>query len=500
MLFIEDNVSPAWAVYQVDYEEGKVVPGPVYLARPSRSQAAPQQQWFGTAPACSTDKTDCTSRGMTVVRYDKSGGGTSCSGGKKVLCEFPTPGYMWIGVAPECNGVIADCAANNMAFVLKHSAGGGKSCLTGTKVLCKPNPPVIATCANDKATQFNVVAWNIFSRPFFLSHDGQFERQAYIPDFVAGMADGCVDAIIFTEAFIMERDFLYRLNVAGFKHHTAHWVTGDMNLIDGKQTNGGCFIASKWPIHRSEYLDYSDYALGGPDAAVRKGVGYAKITKSHGGHSKTYHVAGTHMQASWNSSNYGVRVAGITEWEKLRMRGAQEASRFLSALPIPPNEPLIIGGDINSDKYARPDETKKLMKEMMDAVEPKAVPGSPLYSGDPFHNPLVGIDGEAKEEGCRDTLSDNLMMNSTWAGYCSCCDNHMYDYVLYSQKYAIPTTSSSEIVRAQAPQSFLSCMRSTVRLYPSHVDATGDLCRTTWTLKDLSDHYPIIGRFDYSPI
>ena len=72
--------------------------------------------------------------------------------------------------------------------------------------------------------------------------------------------------------------------------------------------------------------------------------------------------------------------------------------------------------------------------------------------------------------------------------YCSCCDNHMYDYVLYSQKYAIPTTSSSEIVRAQAPQSFPSCMRSTVRLYPSHVDATGDLCQTTWTLKDLSDH------------
>ena len=116
MLFIEDNVSPAWAVYQVDYEEEKVVPGPVYLARPSRSQAAPQQQWFGTAPACSTDKTDCTSRGMTVVRYDKSGGGKSCSGGKKVLCEFPTPGCMWIGAAPECNGVIPDCAANNMAL------------------------------------------------------------------------------------------------------------------------------------------------------------------------------------------------------------------------------------------------------------------------------------------------------------------------------------------------------------------------------------------------
>ena len=148
MLFIEDNVSPAWAVYQVDYEEGKVVPGPVYLARPSRSQAAPQQQWFGTAPACSTDKTDCTSRGMTVVRYDKSGGGKSCSGGKKVLCEFPTPGgYMWIGVAPECNGVIADCAANNMAFVLKHSAGGGKSCLTGTKA-CRVTRASLPTSAN----------------------------------------------------------------------------------------------------------------------------------------------------------------------------------------------------------------------------------------------------------------------------------------------------------------------------------------------------------------
>ena len=238
-------------------------------------------------------------------------------------------------------------------------------------------------------------------------------RQAYIPDFVAGMADGCVDTIIFVEAFIMKPDFLMKLNIAGYKYHTAHWVTGedgDMKLFEGKLTNGGCFIASKWPIHRSEYLDYSDDALGGQDAVARKGVGYAKITKSHGGHSKTYHVAGTHMQASWE------KLEHITEWEKLRMRGAQEASRFLRALPIPPNEPLIIGGDLNSDKYARPDETKKLMKEIMDAVEPKAVPGSPLYSYDPFHNPLVGLDGEFKEEGCRDTLSDNLMMNNTWAG------------------------------------------------------------------------------------
>eukprot|EP00964_Phaeocystis_antarctica_P008231 scaffold4436_cov67-Phaeocystis_antarctica.AAC.1 len=40
MLFIEDNVSPAWAVYEVDYEEGKVVPGPVYLARPSHPDIA----------------------------------------------------------------------------------------------------------------------------------------------------------------------------------------------------------------------------------------------------------------------------------------------------------------------------------------------------------------------------------------------------------------------------------------------------------------------------
>ena len=41
MYFIEDNVSPAWAVYQVDYEEGKVVPGPVYQAPYTWHDAVP---------------------------------------------------------------------------------------------------------------------------------------------------------------------------------------------------------------------------------------------------------------------------------------------------------------------------------------------------------------------------------------------------------------------------------------------------------------------------
>ena len=60
---------------------------PSYLARPSRSQAGPQQQWFGTAPACSTDESDCTSRGMKFVKYHKSGDGDYCVYGNKVLCE-----------------------------------------------------------------------------------------------------------------------------------------------------------------------------------------------------------------------------------------------------------------------------------------------------------------------------------------------------------------------------------------------------------------------------
>ena len=106
---------------------------PSYLARPSRSQAGPQQQWFGTAPACSTDESDCTSRGMKFVKYHKSGDGKLCWSGRKVLCELPTQGYKWIGTAPNCMGVISDCAANNMAFVLKHNAGDGTNCLTGTK-------------------------------------------------------------------------------------------------------------------------------------------------------------------------------------------------------------------------------------------------------------------------------------------------------------------------------------------------------------------------------
>jgi len=104
------------------------------------ASADPTSHWFGTAPFCSGEKSDCNDTRENYWLSNDCGDGSCCTSGTKVLCVgVPKEKYTktkWIGTAPACGGKPADCWAEGMDFIAFGKSGDGKTCATGYKVLC----------------------------------------------------------------------------------------------------------------------------------------------------------------------------------------------------------------------------------------------------------------------------------------------------------------------------------------------------------------------------
>ncbi len=114
-----------------------------WVTAPTNAAGAQSEVWIGTAPSCSATPSDCTRRGMDYVRSDKSGGGSACWSGTKVLCRARPQTTssdvvdVWIGTGPTCSASAEDCTRSGLSFVRADASGDGARCLTGTKVLCR---------------------------------------------------------------------------------------------------------------------------------------------------------------------------------------------------------------------------------------------------------------------------------------------------------------------------------------------------------------------------
>lgn len=121
-----------------------------------------------------------------------------------------------------------------------------------------------------------------------------------------------------------------------------------------KPLNGGIIIVSKYPIIQS-----SEWIFAEPteelSAAKKlkesfhwnkelKGVVYAKIKKDK----KKINVFATHTQAQYSTGSNALRSLyaqiGISQMEQI--------GQFIKSLKIPKTEPVIVGGDLNIDKYS----------------------------------------------------------------------------------------------------------------------------------------------------
>jgi endonuclease/exonuclease/phosphatase family metal-dependent hydrolase len=355
---------------------------------------------------------------------------------------------VWLGTAPFCSSSPQDCDILGLTYVRSDAAGDGLPCLSGEKVLCEVPKIHLQPDAPDRVTKFTVVQYNIMDRPFWVGQEGQRERVCRIPQALAHdiASQEHVDVLVFNESFsggcvggLSLTDLLAYYGWRYFLPRVSTWW---------KPSNGGIFIASKWPIIASQNLVYT--ACRASDCLAAKGVQYARVEKTVDGRSKRYHVFGTHMQA------YGGEPAAA-----VRKQQAREMAEFVEQQAIPATEPVLLAGDFNTRG-----------------------PGSPIFQEliDILRVSMPAIVGDRR--GTMD-LDNTLFSRGPW----------WVDYVLSSSVHQRPTEASLEALALKPTREFAICVAAP--LQPYYVGPYAPTCTKTQRVRDLSDHYPVIGRFEY---
>eukprot|EP00743_Colponemidia_sp_Colp-15_P005575 GILK01005996.1.p1 GENE.GILK01005996.1~~GILK01005996.1.p1 ORF type:complete len:420 (-),score=56.94 GILK01005996.1:418-1635(-) len=311
---------------------------------------------------------------------------------------------------------------------------------------------------------FNALQYNVFGRQHYISSDGQEERLSRIPTAISNLDQlyAPIDVINFCEAFVASdrKELLANLAAKGWPYATS--ILDDSNPFTSL-VNGGVVLVSKWPIVRQDQMVYRHDCVHS-DCLAAKGAMYSRIQKTVNGTSKIFNVFSTHMQA-WDDST------AIAD----RKQQLQQLHDFVGRQHIDPSEPVIFLGDFNTDFHRHPEEVT-MMKEVLQASIPAIVDLASLqYTSDPTTNQLVGRDGAASSNGC------SAEYEAT--GTCSCCYGEWLDYSLWAAAYQQPLTPPSLQV---------------IMIKTSPVTVKWDILGHTKTLTDLSDHYPVLGRYEFA--
>jgi endonuclease/exonuclease/phosphatase family metal-dependent hydrolase len=286
------------------------------------------------------------------------------------------------------------------------------------------------------ADDIDVLSYNIYMRPFL--HDGQRTRANYLVHGLSGF-----DAIVFQEAYDNKIRGLLLASLRTEYPFSTHTLGEDAGLGQ----DGGVIILSKWPIIHQKQLVFTEgqpsmngcpgpSCCNGVDCYADKGVVYALISKA----GRCYHLFGTHLQA------------GREDWE-LRNKQFRVIKTFITSQRIPSDEPVIIAGDMNVDRYdeARFTELQGLLKAKQPPLRPTVPPAAGM---------IYTFDGP------RNDLNSNE-------------DTQRYvDYVLYSVDHLSPISASNQVRIIRSPDPWRAYFWQ------------------DWHL-DLSDHYAVLGRFAY---
>ena len=235
-----------------------------------------------------------------------------------------------------------------------------------------------------------------------------------------------------------------------------------------------------------------------------------------------------------------------------RAKQAAQFKAFVDTQHIDPSEPVLFAGDFNTDWVRYPGEVAQLV-ELLNASIP-TLEGAVKFTSDPSTNVLVGRDGAASKAtfNCQDAyerswgpleggkvykpsllpgpqgtrvpattqfppLTDTrapvlpFFTRETNASFCPCCPNEWLDYILWSNEHQAPLGTG-----AQPP--VLGAINLKLNSSGSGTgggDPTTSPLRVPWDgkmqpvpdpplaadymqLVDLSDHYPVYGKFEFA--
>ncbi|XP_070553297.1 uncharacterized protein [Ptychodera flava] len=386
-------------------------------------------------------------------------------------CTSGSRPNVWLGYATsECNLTASHCEMFGLEHVCTARYNTVDLCYvsSGENVLCAvpsrylPNPTPVTT--------FKVLSYNVYELRYILFQTGQRERTCRIlPEIFSRHGD--IDAIIFNEVFMGGcfpddgASFREILDYYGFKHFTA--TVGEHLILPPE--NGGVFIASRWPIVRSDETVYESKVVPSRDVLASRGAVYAQIRKSVDGVTMNYHVLGTHLHSG--DDNRG--------GDDVRLNQTKEMHQLMLKQNIPRGEAVIYGGDFNNDKYTKAEHLDAMLTAL-DADLPARV-GTINVTFDSCYND-IRYDGD-DPMGC---ARDHNWLPGSWI-----------DYVLYSRAHLLPMFATQESVKFVDYDSFNVCIDD-LKPLGGHIYPYQDSCNSPRTITDLADHYAVLGHFDYS--
>jgi len=134
--------------------------------------------------------------------------------------------------------------------------------------------------------------------------------------------------------------------------------------------NSGLYIASKYPIIRSEFFTFSDAYF--EDAACSRGLLIAEIDIQN---NRSIIVGTTHLQAPGRDRLFPESHFQHLKSSKIRQKSLDEMHKFLTIFKSNSLQTVaieIICGDLNTDKYSNFDQRNcfgsKIFREMQDAT------------------------------------------------------------------------------------------------------------------------------------
>ncbi|MBL7787074.1 MAG: sphingomyelin phosphodiesterase [Chitinophagales bacterium] len=191
-----------------------------------------------------------------------------------------------------------------------------------------PKPYIVPIDDVQKPAVLNVMAYNLYMRPTILfPDDDQATRAQFIHKGVQDM-----DVLMLEEVFDdAVRDDLLANLAAEYPYQSTVIGNPSSPLEDG-----GVLIVSRWPIEvQDQYLWGSDCVED--DCLADKGIKYVRINKL----GTKYHLFATHMDAFNKYADVEMRKVQLTKFKQ-----------FVDSQNIPADEAVIMGGDLNVDKFS----------------------------------------------------------------------------------------------------------------------------------------------------
>jgi len=251
-----------------------------------------------------------------------------------------------------------------------------------------------------------------------------------------------------------------------FTKHPHHTTIARGSLFNGniRFVHSGLAIVSKWPIVMQDHFVFQGLSYHA-EMFMSKAILYAKI---HFQNKYYINVFVTHVQAWCNETA-----------KQIRLQQFVQMHRFINALHLNPNEPVVLCGDFNIDFY----EHSRTLEEMMQTIDfTMHMPSIPQFSFDPTLNLLVGTDDaneyatRSQQHGCYEEYLNT--------GICSCCPKQLIDGIATSNQHLQPLSSMTSVLTNVAPQPFQIFINvSTQRM-----------------TQNVSDHFAVLTELEFSLI